>query len=229
LDSNADAIIATIRAEHPDLVAIQELVPAVAKLIQRDLKGEYPYQILDAANNSGGVGLISRFPIDAAGEVEGTRASRAILHLNGKDITVVNVHLHFSGISRVRSQAFGSLGYFRVYDTTGRLGQAEALLTESRKAQGGLIMLGDHNTGDREPGYRLLSAELHDAFGEAGWGFGYTFPNNKRFGPITIPIPLVRIDYIWTKNGVTPLAAQVNCNAAGSDHCLLVADLHVAP
>ncbi|MDZ4718770.1 MAG: endonuclease/exonuclease/phosphatase family protein [Roseiflexaceae bacterium] len=227
VDTNADAIIATIRAQNADLVAIQELAKPVSEQIQRDLKTLYPYQILDPSNSQGGLGILSRYPLDDAGMLEGTGAQRAIMHVNGKDIVVVNVHLHFSGISRVRSQAFGSLGYFRMYDTKGRLVQAEALLAESRKATGGFILLGDHNTGDREPGYQLLASELHDAFGEKGWGFGFTFPNNKRMGPITIPIPLVRIDYVWSKNGITPLSAHVECQDAGSDHCLLVADLHI--
>jgi endonuclease/exonuclease/phosphatase (EEP) superfamily protein YafD len=112
-----------------------------------------------------------------------------------------------------------------MYDTVGRLSQANRLLQASRSVSGGLIMLGDFNTGDREPGHAVLSSELHDAFGETGWGFGFTFPNDKRMGPITIPIPLVRIDYIWTRGPVVPLASYTNCDDGGSDHCMVVADL----
>lgn len=225
--TDTSKIIETIRAQNADLVALQELSEPVSKQIEAELKTMYPYQILDPSNSSGGSGMLSRYPLDDAGDVEGTRAKRAILHFNGKDITIVNVHLHFSGISRVRRA--GGLDFYRLYDTSGRVEQAQALLQESQKASAGLIMLGDHNTGDREPGYQILDADLHDAFAETGWGLGFTFPNNKRMGPITIPVPLVRIDYIWSKGGITPLSAQVDCHVAGSDHCLLRADLHVAP
>jgi vancomycin resistance protein VanJ len=88
-------------------------------------------------------------------------------------------------------------------------------------------VMGDFNTGDREPGHTVLASDLRDAFGETGTGFGFTFPNHKRMGPITIPIPLVRIDYIWTRSSVVPVAAHVNCDDGGSDHCMVVADLRI--
>ena len=56
---------------------------------------------------------------------------------------------------------------------------------------------------------------------------GFTFPNDRRIGPITIPVPLVRIDYIWTRGPVVPVATHVNCDDGGSDHCMVVADLRV--
>jgi len=227
LDRNTGAILAAIRAENADVVALQELVPPVAEAIQHDLKTLYPYQLLDPSDSAGGIGLLSRYPLEPAGWVEGTHAQRAILQLNRQQITIINVHLTFSGIARARSQRFGSLPYYRMNETTGRLYQANALVQEAHKTSGGLIMLGDFNTGDREPGYAALASELHDAFAETGWGFGFTFPNDKRIGPITIPVPLVRIDYIWSKGPVVPVSARVNCNDGGSDHCLVVADLRV--
>jgi vancomycin resistance protein VanJ len=227
-NTNTDSLIAAIRAEHADVVALQELVPAVAEAIQLTLKTIYPHQILSPSNNVGGLGLLSRYPLEPAHAVDGAPGQWATLHVSGQAITVVNVHVHFSGISRIRSQRFGSLSYFRMYDTIGRLSQANTLRQAARTVSGGLIMMGDFNTGDREPGHAVLAAELHDAFGETGWGFGFTFPNDKRMGPITIPIPLVRIDYIWTKGPVVPVSARVNCDDGGSDHCLVVAALCVA-
>jgi len=46
-------------------------------------------------------------------------------------------------------------------------------------------------------------------------------------GPITIPVPLVRIDYIWTRGSVVPVSTHVNCDDGGSDHCMVVADLRI--
>jgi vancomycin resistance protein VanJ len=227
LNTNTENLLAAIRAQHADLVALQELVPPVAEAMERDLKTVFPYQILAPSNNVGGVGLLSRYPLEPAAGVDGAQGQWAILHVGMEKISVVNVHVHFSGISRIRSQRFGSLSYFRMYDTRGRLSQDNALLQAVQKVSGGLIMMGDFNTGDREPGYAVLASELHDAFAETGWGFGFTFPNHKRMGPITIPVPLVRIDYIWTGGSVVPVAAHVNCDAGGSDHCMVVADLRV--
>jgi vancomycin resistance protein VanJ len=227
LNTNTDSLLAAIRGQQADLVALQELAPPVAEAIQRDLKTIYPAQILKPSNNVGGVGLLSRYPLEPHDAVDGAGEQWATLHLDGRTITVVNVHVHFSGISRVRSQRFGSLSYFRMYDTRGRLIQVSALQRAVRKVSGGLILMGDFNTGDREPGRAVLAAELHDAFGETGSGFGFTFPNHKRMGPITVPFPLVRIDYIWTGGSVVPIAAHVNCDDGGSDHCMVVADLSI--
>jgi len=225
--TNTADVVSAIRAQQADVVAVQELVAPVAEAIHRDLATVYPYQILKPTTNIGGLGLLSRFPLDPADAVDGADGQWAILRVVGQRINLVNVHLHFSGISRVRSQRFGSLSYFRMYDTRGRLAQANALRQAARKVSGGLIMMGDFNTGDREPGHAVLSSDLHDAFGEVGWGFGFTFPNDKRMGPITIPVPLVRIDYIWTRGPVGAVAAHVNCDDGGSDHCMVIADLRL--
>ena len=224
--TNMDTQLAAIRAQHADVVALQELAPPVAEAMQRDLKTIYPHQILSPSNSVAGVGLLSRYPLEPAEGMDGAQGQWAILRVAGQKITVANVHLHFSGISRIRSQRFGSLSYFCMYDTSGRLHQANALRQAARKVGGGLIMMGNFNTGDREPGYAVLASELHDAFGETGSGFGFTFPNHKRMGPITIPFPLVRIDYVWTRGSVAPVATHVNCDG-GSDHCMVVADLRI--
>jgi hypothetical protein len=92
---------------------------------------------------------------------------------------------------------------------------------------GPLIVIGDFNTGDREPRYAQLAARMHDAFRETNRGFGFTFPDHKRMGPVTFTFPLVRIDYIWSKGGALPAAAHVECNNIGADHCFLIADLRL--
>jgi endonuclease/exonuclease/phosphatase (EEP) superfamily protein YafD len=223
---NGDAISEAVSREHPDLIAFQELTAPVAEVLSR-LKQRYPYQILRPARDVGGLGLLSRYPLSPIDRPDRGREQWATVQVDGDRLTVVNVHLHFSGIGRIRSQRFASLAYFRAYDTKGRLGQAMALNQAVREVRGDAIILGDFNTADREPGYRVLAADLHDAFGEKGFGFGFTFPNDRRMGPIKVPIPLVRIDYIWTKGSLAARSAHVNCNDGGSDHCMVIADLVV--
>jgi vancomycin resistance protein VanJ len=227
LNTDVDELLAAIRAQRADIVAVQELVPPVADAMQRDLKTVYPYQMLRPSNSVGGLGVLSRYPLEPAAGVDRAAGQWVAVRVGEQKLTVANEHVHFSGISRLRSQRFGSLPYFRLYDTSGRLAQITALLQTARQVSGGLIMMGDFNTGDREPGHAVLASELHDAFAEAGSGFGFTFPNRKRFGPITIPIPLVRIDYVWTKGAVVPVSANANCNDGGSDHCMVIADLRI--
>jgi endonuclease/exonuclease/phosphatase (EEP) superfamily protein YafD len=68
---------------------------------------------------------------------------------------------------------------------------------------------------------------MHDAYRETAWGFGFTFPNDQRLGRLAVPFPLVRIDYVWSRGGVMPALAWVDCASSGSDHCMLIADLRV--
>jgi vancomycin resistance protein VanJ len=226
-NTNVSGLLAAIRAQHADVIALQELVPAVADAMQRDLKAVYPYQMLNPSNSVGGLGVLSRYPLEPATGVDGAAGQWVVLRARGQTLTIVNVHVHFSGISRIRSQRFGSLSYFRMYDTSGRLSQVNTLRQAAQQVSGSLIMMGDFNTGDREPGHAVLASELHDAFADAGRGFGFTFPNRKRIGPITIPVPLVRIDYVWTKGSVVPVSAITNCDDGGSDHCMVIAELRI--
>ena len=123
------------------------------------------------------------------------------------------------------SNVFAAL--FFIYDLNGRLNQVEGLLDELAPIQGPLIVLGDFNTGDREPGYAAMRAQFRDLFRETTPGFGYTFPYQRRMGPLYIPVPLVRIDYVWARGPLTPLATSIHC-ITGSDHCMIVADLRLA-
>jgi len=106
-NTNTDRLIAAIRSEHADVVAVQELVPAVAEAMQLTLKTTYPHQILSPANNVGGLGLLSRYPLDPAAAVDGAPGQWATVHISGQTITLVNVHVHFSGVSRIRPASAG--------------------------------------------------------------------------------------------------------------------------
>ena len=136
LNPNVDDRLAAIRAQRADVVALQELVPPVADAMQRDLKAVYPYQILKPSNNVGGLGVLSRYPLEPATGVDRAAGQWVVLHVGGQTLTVVNVHVHFSGISRVRAQRFGSFSYFRGADTRGRLSQVNALLQAVRQRSG---------------------------------------------------------------------------------------------
>lgn len=220
-----ERIVEAIRAQDADIVAIQELHTTVAAGLQRDLAALYPYQYLEPAQGAGGKGVISRYPLVALQPFNHSH-SGLIVDIDGQAVMVVNVHIHFSGISKVRSQRFFGLPYLRMYDMSGRLAQVEGLLNSLAPVQMPVIVLGDFNTSDREPGYAAMRAQFRDAFRETSAGFGYTFPYQRRMGPVTVPMALVRIDYIWTRGSLTPLSSTVRC-VQGSDHCMVIADLRL--
>jgi endonuclease/exonuclease/phosphatase (EEP) superfamily protein YafD len=215
-------IIVAIRSQRADIVGLQELSEPVANALRAELSAEYPYQEL--ASGHPGLGLISRYPIQTAGMSSSVRGQRITVQIGRQIVTVINVHLAAPSI-KIRKIPRLNLPVITGYDASAPTRQVGRLANEIDQIGGPLIVMGDFNTGDREPRYADLAARMHDAFRETNWGFGFTFPDHKRLGPITFPIPLVRIDYIWSKGGVRPAAAHVECNNTGADHCFLVAEL----
>lgn len=216
---------AVLASYNADVIALQELSPALAAALERDLRPIYPYQLLDPADGPGGKGVISRYPFEQMNPDQGL-SNPVRVDVNGRPVVLWNVHIHFSGISRARSSRFFGLPYLRTYGDEGRFYQVAELLARLEGVAGPVIVLGDFNTGDREAGYRAMRAAFRDVFRETSAGFGYTFPNNKAIGPLTVPVPLVRIDYIWARGPITPLASAVDCHN-GSDHCTVIADLRI--
>lgn len=219
-------IIREIRTQDADVVGLQEFSEQTAQAFQTELIGEYPYQFLEPGNQSG-LGLISRYPFLTRGIDESRHGQRVTIQLEGQTVTIISLHLAAPYIESHRSRRLFSLPIITDYDTSAPNRQIDRLLAGIEKIDGPLIIMGDFNTSDREPHYAKLAAVLHDAFRETNWGLGFTFPDHKRFGPVTFPFPLIRIDYVWSKGGALPAAAHVECNNTGADHCFLVADLRV--
>ncbi|HEU5104090.1 MAG TPA: endonuclease/exonuclease/phosphatase family protein [Roseiflexaceae bacterium] len=219
-------IIRQIRAQNADVVGLQEFSEQTAEAFKTELIGEYPYQFLEPGNQNG-LGLISRYPFLTTGPDESRHGQSVTIQLEGQTVTIMNLHLTAPYVQSHKSRKLFSLPVITDYDTSAPNRQIDRLLAGIEKIDGPLLIMGDFNTSDREPHYAKLDAVLHDAFRETNWGLGFTFPNHKRFGPITLPFPLIRIDYVWSKGGVSPTAAHVECDNTGADHCLLVTDLRV--
>ena len=224
-NQHTDAIIAAIRLQNADVVALQELSQPVASMITRKLSDTYPYQYLRPSDTEQGLGIISRYPFQSTSEVENNFLGQQVsMRIGHETVTLIGLHL---GSPVYKTRWIRGLPIITGYDTSLTTHQVELLAEQIDKLQGPLIVMGDFNTSDREPRYQELAARLHDAFRETGWGFGFSFPDHKRFGPFTVPFPLIRIDYIWSKGGVLPTASYVECNNTGADHCFLVADLRL--
>ena len=89
-----------------------------------------------------------------------------------------------------------------------------------------LLVVGDFNATDRMPILNGYRAVLTDAFREAGFGFGFSFPYNATFRSISLP-SLVRLDYIFHDTSWRTLRSWMG-QADGADHRYVVADLVLA-
>jgi endonuclease/exonuclease/phosphatase family metal-dependent hydrolase len=148
------------------------------------------------------------------------------LDWNDRRVTLVNFHMTpttgISSLSRVERSA--------------RLREAEArLLADLARDSGPAIVGGDANCTSLSMPYRILTGDLVDAWREAGFGLGHTFPGSDipesdrpRLGSWYVPQWLARIDYILHSEEWETLSARLARFDGISDHRGVVAVLRLA-
>jgi vancomycin resistance protein VanJ len=207
---NAPDIADLIRAESPDIIAMQELKPGLAAPLHAELASEYPYFLYDSSQ--GLTGLISRYPLTEGATLPELRYSwHASVETPGQTVTVWSVHL---------ATALSQPGW------EAQRKMAAALAQAAEKEVGPLVVLGDFNTTDQTENYRLVADQLADVHWSVGRGFGFTFPDLRRYGADSpLPGPVVRIDHIFVSDHFTPQEIHVIPSGYGSDHRPVVASL----
>jgi len=222
-NSNARATVNVIRESNADVIALQELNPENAKAIERELGDEYPYRWLDPQPGVVGGGLLSRIPferldagpLDEAGWVSIPMAVR--LDMPGQAVTFVRFHaLAGPGAAPARER------------------QAQLLAEYAQAHSGPLIFAGDLNATDQNTAYHLIARTMCDAWREAGWGFGHTFPGRPTaevggsrpvIAGIPVPMWLVRIDFVFHSAELETLEARLGLYDEASDHRPVIAAL----
>lgn len=203
-----------IRRADADIVALQEVSPRAAQAIDETLADLYPYRAL-YPHGIPGSGLLSKYPI---GQVEAFQLTEGALYhtwaeveIEGRTVTVISAHPPPPAYNRRD-------GYWA------RGGAEIQALTQMATSGGPALLLGDFNISDLTAEYEVMrSAGLVDAFRQAGWGLGVTFP--ARFGTVDRFPPLVRIDYIWHTQDFTTTRAWVDRTSVGADHRPVIAQL----
>ncbi len=209
-------LIPMVRASGADVIAFEELSLGPAAALRAQLSDLYPYQV-QFGDGIPGVGLISKYPITSAelfsfDEKPYLFHVRAVLDVNGAPLRMIVAH--------PVPPAWEWAGRTPRY--TVRNGADLRGLAHEATSGGPALMIGDFNTTDQSDDYRMLrDAGLRDAFRDAGWGFGVTWPLRGGFLRFT---PLVRIDYIWMTSDFSAVNAWVGGDA-GSDHLPVLADL----
>ena len=208
-NADVEAVAATIRAAEADVVGLQELTPALAASLGPALTDDYPYQLLDPKASVIGMGMLSRYPFEVVemgdglgdfwiGDPQVVEAALPVGH-------VMVANTHFSNGPNRDVNADRVARWVRL--------QAQPV-----------VVLGDVNATDLSDAYRRLTAAgLRDAWREAGWGYGSTFPASggvAYFGEVPIHFPgrLVRIDYVFHTPDLAPLSVERLPWDGASDH-----------
>jgi endonuclease/exonuclease/phosphatase (EEP) superfamily protein YafD len=197
-----------------DVIAFQELTPrAVDGLSRAGLDATFPYRWLDARGGPGGVGMWSRFPIEAPTRVGGytfafLTARIRVMGLS-TDPTVVVTHLP-------GPWPYPIDGWRRDLD------RLPATLSEigDQAGAGCVIVSGDVNsTTDMRPFRALLRNGYLDAAEQSGAGFKPTYPGNSRLPPLIV------IDHVLTRNCTATSLRTLK--VPGSDHRGLVVTIAI--
>jgi endonuclease/exonuclease/phosphatase (EEP) superfamily protein YafD len=218
-------VAAGIIAEDADIVALQELGTGMSEYLARELKTAYPHQLLGPSDAPDGLGILSRYPIRTEPETgwygHVCQCQRVRIDLGSEQLVFINVHPPPPAIGLGR---LGRLPMPTGFDPRQTNEPLDAALDGVDLQYTPTVVAGDFNVSDRQPKYRELRRHLNDAFREAGWGLGYSFPSRtfERFPDLSI----IRIDYILHDRSMTATAARTGVTP-GSDHRHVIADLRL--
>ena len=211
--ADPDHLVSSAQAQA-DVIAFQELTPQEAdRLSCAGLDATFPYRWLDARSGGGGVGMWSRFPIDAPRRIGGYTLPflTAQIRVTGVSIDPTVVVAHVAG------------PWPQPIDDWRRdLNRLPVTLSEvgEQAGAGSVIVAADLNsTTDMRPFRALLRDGYRDAAEQSGAGIKPTFPADSRLPPF------VAIDHILTRNCTATSLRTLKI--PGSDHRGLVVTLAI--
>jgi vancomycin resistance protein VanJ len=218
-NQRSEATIAAVRAANADIVALQELNISTAEALATQLGDLYPYQILNPRLGVTGMGVISRYPLQAiATDLPGDwigNPQAILVNFSGTPVVLLNIHTRSTDISSADRE-----GTIRE-----REHQAETIAAFAATRGEPLIVLGDFNTSDQSVAYTTVTQGLRDAWREVGAGLGHTFPGAASPGSsrhsiagVAVPMWLIRIDYVFHSTHWQTLEAGIGPWDGVSDH-----------
>jgi endonuclease/exonuclease/phosphatase family metal-dependent hydrolase len=194
----ADRLIAALAARAPAVVGLVEVPQSRAEVLAADpdLAVLYPYQEYRPYAAHGGIAILSSYPMETTPDDPSVPVLQVFLDIDGTRVAVIEAHATNPLTSSGRDA---------------ELGRIRELVEELQTAGYPVVLAGDLNTNDFEPAFWSLSDGLRRASSGATWG-----PDPD--GPA-----LLKIDHILTTPDLAPADAVVDCDASGSDHCLVEA------
>ncbi|MBL7825270.1 MAG: endonuclease/exonuclease/phosphatase family protein [Saprospiraceae bacterium] len=206
----------------PDILCTQETSGKFYRALADKLGYRHTF------NLKKGTVILSRFPIEAGGEVPFEKTSNSILWADiriskNRLVRVYNVHLQSNRVTQTTRKVLekGDLDEGETWQDIGfvldRVGNATALRAEQAQklrqhidaCKSPVILCGDFNDTPNSYVYQLLAKGFTDTFQEKGLGPGTTFAG---------ALPLLRIDYVLTEKSITSFSCKVERSPVFSDH-----------
>jgi vancomycin resistance protein VanJ len=220
-EQNLEQMATVILSTGADIIALQEVSHAAEVYFAEKLTAQFPYQRIHHGETSetDGQGVLSRFPICESEYWQNPINSfllghqRVVIQWDDVPITIFNLHPIHPGLVDGK-----------IYDETPRGQEIEFALRRSLSELGAVIWMGDFNMCDESDDYARITQYYRDVFREQGQGLGFTFPDlntpQARFENSypTLPIRLVRLDFIFVNEWWATADAKVWHTSGGSDH-----------
>ena len=230
-----DSVNAFLRKTEADIICLQEYHLSlqslnIKNLLGTILRGYTPtFYFYTGKNGRFGNVILSRYPLKNKGFIKFDNSVNlavwADYQIADRTIRVYNCHLESYGISPagVAGKLFGEDNK-EVLEDTGRkvrssigrrASQVDQIFKEMDDSPFETLVCGDFNDSPLSYTYFKTSLGHHDAFKQAGQGFGATYPST---------MPFIRLDYIFCPKMMT----AVSCDTPRlhySDHRPVVAHL----
>lgn len=225
-NTNVDGVVASILAADADVVALQEVGEEMGPQLRERLGEAYPNTSLTYRSGWGGLAVLSRFPVSPGSgwfvPISLGNPQVLIVHTPQGDVDLVN--LHNASLPRdVRD--WPDLIPRAIAE---REAVSRSIVAYAARSDRPLLVVGDFNTTERSNAYRILRQDLDDAWREAGFGLGSTFPGGPESPtPFDLRLPqwLIRIDYVFHSDAFVAKRAWIGEWEGASDHRPVVAVL----
>jgi len=223
---NAEGVMAAILEADADVVALQEVGQAIGTQLRERLAEAYPHTTFTFRSGWGGLAVFSRYPITPGSgwlePISRGNPQALILRTPFGDVDLVN--LHNPSLPRDPSDWPVDIPIA----VAEREAVSRSIAEFARASNRPLLVMGDFNTTERSAAYDILTGALRDAWREAGFGLGSTFPGGPRSPtPYDLRLPwwLIRIDYVFHSDAFEATGARIGQWDGQSDHRPVVAVL----
>lgn len=205
-NTNTSELDNILNQADADIVSLQEVSFEIGEWVEAQWIEDYPYQIrftiedetpeyigalpLLASDISQYAGrmTLSRYPIEdydiVPSSIKTTLYIRSEININGRNISVYNVHLPPPLPINIFSTEVRHAGLVEILEVA--------------QASEDVILIGDFNMTDQSEDYRLVAEQYTDVFTTTSTGLGTTWANGNNLSSALFFMPsFIRIDYTF--------------------------------